>query len=323
MGLGPVVKPYEVVMATCNGESFLDEQIASILRQTELPQRLLVADDLSSDRTLERLRHWQQNSAVSIELLPPAGHERLGSCRNFERLLQASEAPYVMLADQDDLWDLNKAERFLAQMAMMEQRWGSERPLLVHADLRLIDAEGREFCPSFHRLQGLKPERHGLLAIGLQNVVTGCSSMLNRACVLQALPFPAEAVLHDWWLAMVAAQAGGLAYLREPCMSYRQHRTNVVGAVGWRRQLMLRIHGLVARNPRSAVVRLISPGLLQLRACLARYGPGELVLRLELLWSHSRWVRLHTALGLGLRKHGLWRTAGFYAALVCCRPSGQ
>ena len=181
MGLGFVVKPYEVVMATCNGESFLDQQIASILRQTELPKRLLVADDLSSDRTLKRLRRWQQNSSVPIELLPSAGLERLGSCRNFERLLQASAAPYVMLADQDDLWDLNKAERLLRQMALLEQHWGSERPLLVHTDLRLIDAEGQAIYPSFHRLQGLKPERHALLEIGLQNVVTGCASMLNRA----------------------------------------------------------------------------------------------------------------------------------------------
>lgn len=323
MGLGPVVKPYEVVMATCNGERFLDEQIVCILQQTVTPQRLLVADDHSSDLTVQCLRYWQKYSAVPIELLPSADLERLGSCRNFERLLQASAASYVMLADQDDLWDLNKAERLLHQMALMEQHWGSESPLLVHADLRLIDAEGRALCPSFHRLQGLKPERHGLLEIGLQNVVTGCASMINRACVLQALPFPAEAVLHDWWLALVAAEAGGLAYLREPCMSYRQHRTNVVGAVGWRRQLMLRIHGVVAPNARAVVVRLISPGLLQVRAFLDRYGPTDLAARWQLLWSHSRWVRLSTALRLGLRKHGLWRTAGFYAALVYCRPSGH
>ena len=323
MGVGPVVKTYEVVMATCNGERFLDEQIVCILQQTVVPQRLLVADDHSSDRTVQRLRYWQQHSSVPIELLPLEGLERLGSCRNFERLLQASAAPYVMLADQDDLWDLDKAERLLHQMALLEQRLGSERSLLVHADLRLIDAEGRALSPSFHRLQGLKPERHGLLEIGLQNVVTGCASMLNRACVLQALPFPAEAVLHDWWLALVAAQAGGLAYLREPCMSYRQHRTNVVGAVGWRRQLLLRIHGVVARNPRAVVVRLISPGLLQVRAFLDRYGPTDLAARWQLLWSYSRWVRLSTALRLGLRKHGLWRTAGFSAALVYCRPSGH
>jgi glycosyltransferase involved in cell wall biosynthesis len=322
MGLGAVVKAYEVLMATCNGERFLDQQMASILGQTVLPERLLVADDHSSDQTLQRLQHWCGCSPVPIALLPPSGSERLGSCRNFERLLQASSAPYVMLADQDDLWDLDKAERLLGQMALLEQRWGSEQPLLVYADLRLIDAEGQALGPSFHRLQGLQPTRQALLDIGLQNVVTGCASILNRACVRQALPFPAEAVLHDWWLALVAAQATGLVYLREVCVSYRQHRSNVVGAAGWLRQLLRRMKAVFSQNPRAVLVGLISPGLQQLRACLARYGPADLAERCQLLWSPSRWMRLCAAVRLGLRKHGLWRTAGFYAALFCCRPSG-
>lgn len=323
MGLGALVKAYEVLMATCNGERFLDQQIVSILGQTVLPERVLVADDRSSDHTLERLQYWRLHSTVPIEVLPPAGPERLGSCRNFERLLQASSAPYVMLADQDDLWDPDKAQRLLHQMVMQEQYRGSEQPLLVHADLRLIDAEGQALAPSFHRYQGLHPTRQSLLEIGLQNVVTGCSSLLNRACVLRALPFPPEAVLHDWWLALVAAQGSGLMYLSEPCVSYRQHRSNVVGALGWRRQLLRRIKAGLFLNPLRSGERLISPGLLQMRACLARYGPPELSTCWELLWSQSPWVRLRGAVGLGLRKHGLWRTAGFYAVLLCCRPSGH
>jgi glycosyltransferase involved in cell wall biosynthesis len=323
MGLGAVVKAYEVLMATCNGERFLDQQMASILGQTVLPERLLVADDHSSDQTLQRLQHWRERSPVPIAVLLPSGSERLGSCRNFERLLQASSAAYVMLADQDDLWDADKAERLLHQMALLEQRWGVERPLLVHADLRLIDAEGHPLGPSFHRLQGLQPTRQALLDIGLQNVVTGCASILNRACVRQALPFPPEAVLHDWWLALVAAQATGLVYLRGACVSYRQHRSNVVGAAGWPRQLLRRMKAVFSQNPRAVLVELISPGLRQLRACLVRYGPADLAERCQLLWSPSRWMRLRAAARLGLRKHGLWRTIGFYTALFCCRPAGH
>ena len=315
--------PYEVAMATCNGERFLDQQIASILCQTLPPQRLLVADDHSSYATLQLLQYWQQGSSIPIELLPPVGSARLGSCRNFERLIQASTAPYLMLADQDDIWDPDKATRLLRQMDLLEQRLGSDSPLLVHADLRLIDAEGRLLASSFHRHQGLDPDREGVLEIAMQNVVTGCASLVNRACVREALPFQVEVVLHDWWLALVAAQAGGVGYLPEPCVSYRQHRDNVVGAAGWRRQLLRRIRQVLAPNWQAAAADMISPGFLQLRACLVRFDSvSELRARLELLWSRSRWVRLRTALGLGLRKHGFWRTAGFYAALLCGRPSG-
>ena len=321
MGVEILVNHYEVVMATCNGERFLDQQIASILAQTVLPSRLLVADDCSSDQTLKCLRHWQKQSPVPLELLDLNGSERLGSCRNFEQLLGESVASYVMLSDQDDVWDVDKAERLLQQMVVLEHRFGAEWPLLVHADLRLIDAEGHQIHPSFHRCQGLYPQRDGLFEVGLQNVVTGCALLVNRSAVDRSLPFPDEVVLHDWWLALVAARAGGLAYLPEPCSSYRQHQANVVGARGWRHQLIKRLRDVDVLHPGLAAQRFISPGLLQLRACLARFGPPEKATRLERLWSASVWVRCSSAFRLGLCKHGWWRTAGFYAALLCSRPS--
>jgi glycosyltransferase involved in cell wall biosynthesis len=321
MGLGALVMAYEVVMATFNGARFLDRQIASILDQTIPPERIVVADDGSTDHTLNRLRFWQQKSPVPIKIFLQEKSGQLGSCRNFERLLQASEADYVMLSDQDDLWDRDKAERLLRRMDVLQRHLGSDRPLLVHGDLRLIDDRDRCFSASFHRVQGLYPLRLNVLEIGMQNVVTGCASLLNRACVFQALPFPEEVVLHDWWLALVASQADGLAYEPGPCVSYRQHGGNVVGAVGWPRQLCSRFRQVLASQRTEAVKRLISPGLLQLRACLHRFGPEELAQGLDQLWSRSAWIRLRAAKRLGLRKHGLWRSLGFYAALLITRPS--
>ena len=321
MGLVAVVMTYEVVLATCNGQQFLDQQIASILQQTQPPARLLVSDDLSTDQTQQRLIVWQKNSSIPIDILPLEYSFRLGSCKNFERLLRTSTAPYVMMADQDDIWDLDKAERLLHRMQALELELGADIPLLVHADQRLIDSDGRHLSPSFHSCQGLYPDRDDVLSVGMQNIVAGCSSLLNRAVIDQALPFPADTVLHDWWLALVSAQAGGLAYVEDSCACYRQHQANVVGAKGWPRQLLTVLLGVMRRHPRVSAQRLITPPLLQLRACLSRFGPADLADAFELLWSRSSWVRLITAYKLGLRKHGLWRTAGFYAALICVRPS--
>jgi glycosyltransferase involved in cell wall biosynthesis len=328
MGLGAVVSRYEVVLATCNGEAFVGQQIASIFSQTLLPARLLVADDRSTDGTLGLLQKLQSRAPIPFEILPAVSAERLGSCRNFERLLEATSADYVMPADQDDLWDSDKAARLLKAMRKLEQSWGVKCPLLVHADLRVIDDVGRLLAHSYHGRQGEIPAQKTWLEIGMQNCVTGCASLLNRACIDRALPFPPEAVLHDWWLAQVAAHQGGIAYLPAPCMSYRQHATNVVGAIGLRRILLRRLHELWRTKNLAAVAEArIGPGLRQLRACVQRFAPDPMLLPsgrqhilIDQLWSSNPWRRLCAALSLRLRKHGIWRTCGFYAALFYWQP---
>jgi hypothetical protein len=309
---------YEVVMATYNGSAYLNDQLNSIATQTRPPLRVLVADDGSIDGTIELLHQWQLRDVLPIQLLSAAGH--LGSCRSFERALGASRAPYLMPADQDDLWDVDKAERLLDAMAEQERLHGKEVPLLVHTDLRLINARGELLASSFHRYVGLRPQQHDWRSLAIQNVVTGCSLVVNRACLQAALPFPAEAVLHDWWLALVAARLGSITYLGEPGLSYRQHGSNAVGARG-RRQQFGRVSLALARG-RQGATALVRPGLAQLQACgerfSAHFSPVER-LCLHRLGSQSAWQRLWAALVLRLHKQGLVRTLGFYCCLVLSR----
>jgi len=63
----------------------------------------------------------------------------------------------------------------------------------------------------------------------LHNVVTGCSSAMNRSLVDIALPFPEQAIVHDWWIAMVAAVTGKIAFDNKPLTQYRQHNLNAIG----------------------------------------------------------------------------------------------
>ena len=127
-------------------------------------------------------------------------------------------------------------------------------------------------------------------------------------------------MLHDWWLALVASRFDGLGYVPESCLSYRQHHSNVVGAVGSCRQLQNRLRQVFLSRSTGVITRLISPGLLQLRACVLRFGPADLALSIGRLWSTSAFVRLKTAFLLRLHKHGLWRTIGFYIALFLTKP---
>jgi hypothetical protein len=63
----------------------------------------------------------------------------------------------------------------------------------------------------------------------VQNYITGCTVVFNRALAARALPIPPEALIHDHWLALVAAATGRIITLRCPTMLYRQHGNNQIG----------------------------------------------------------------------------------------------
>ena len=309
---------YDVVLATWNGAKYLDAQIDSICTQSLLPSSLIIADDGSSDLTLSIVHSWQNRTVVPIRLLPTVPR-RLGSCRTFERLFSASTAPYVMPADQDDIWDISKAEILVHKMLAYEKVFGVETPLLLHTDLRLINSHGDLIAQSFLRYQGLNPNLNRWLDIGMQNIVTGCACLFNRACLRDALPFPNQAVLHDWWLALVTARKGNVFYIPYASVNYRQHDSNVVGAKTVYNQIFQRLLNLWSSH---SVDALIGPGLGQLLACHDRYPVNDkhMAQCLVNLSCTSPFKRISSAMRLNLRKHRWWRTLGFYIALLYWKP---
>ncbi len=228
MGLGALV--IEVVLPTYNGAAYLAEQVASIHRQTLRPQRLLVRDDGSTDGTLELIRRLEQRYGDWLRVLSADGN--LGCIGNVNRLLAATTAPYVALADQDDVWLSHKLERSLELLQGLEATCGAELPLLVHSDLELIDEAGVSLHTTYFQRQHLDADRVAPADLAISNVVTGCTVLCNRALLSQALPIPKRALMHDWWLALVASAFGRVESLADVSVRYRQHSSNVLGAQG-------------------------------------------------------------------------------------------
>ena len=228
MGLGALV--IEVVLPTFNGAAYLREQVDSIHRQTLRPLRLLVRDDGSTDGTRALLVELQQHYGAWLHLL--SAEENLGCSANVNCLLEASRAPYVALADQDDIWLPEKLAQSFLLLQQLEQQHGVQWPLLVHSDLELMAADGRRLGSTYVQQQRLDPRRTAPEPLALTNVVTGCTAMVNRALLDRALPIPPEALMHDWWLALVASRFGAIGWLPQPTVLYRQHGGNVLGAQG-------------------------------------------------------------------------------------------
>lgn len=231
-----------IMMATYNGAAYLARQLDSLLAQTYLHYTIDIADDGSTDGTVEILQSYQNRCPETIHF--SVNPERLGVVKNFENLLQRLDAPYVMFCDQDDLWEPDKVARQLEAMQELEAA-ASDVPCLVHGDLAMMDAEERPLAASYFAFRGycLRDTKDLGHILGPSGVM-GNTVMLNAALRCKALPFPEGLEVHDYWIGIVAELFGKRRTLQQPLVRYRIHATNVSSSVhtlqsraGWQRWL--------------------------------------------------------------------------------------
>ncbi len=282
-----------VLLPVYDGERFLGEQLDSILAQEAVDVRIICRDDCSRDTSAAILDRYAEAHPERLEHVP--GDRNLGASASFawlmqnvldRRLLEGPTPPYIAFADQDDRWQPQRLSRCLAAMHELEREVGGNRPLLVHSDLRVVDDRGEEIAPSMAAYQGLQPRRQRLAGQVLSNSVTGCTAMINKAMLERALPIPESAIMHDWWLSLVASAFGGRRYLEQPLVDYRQHGSNAIGAVA--RQKPRRGQRLLKRLLHRQQRELFFRTAAQARAFHSRYGPNlssyhRMVLRLAAL----------------------------------------
>jgi hypothetical protein len=65
--------------------------------------------------------------------------------------------------------------------------------------------------------------------------------MINRPLLEATMPIPRTCIMHDWWIALVAAAFGHIDTVSESTMLYRQHGNNAIGACLKRRSLWQRL----------------------------------------------------------------------------------
>ena len=244
----------DILLSTYEGARFIEDQLDSIIEQMDPGCRLLIRDDGSKDGTPELVERYAAHSDGKIVLMKD-GLERLRARGSFSRLLEASDADYVVLCDQDDIWLPGRISKPVERIRRLEQELGNDVPILVHTDLVVVDEELRTIAPSFCDYIHINPRRGASLnRLLVQNIVTGCASTFNRALVNLARPIPPQALMHDWWLGMIAAALGRLEYLAEPTVLYRQHGSNNVGAFRWSLATQYREARDLMRMPISQII---------------------------------------------------------------------
>lgn len=224
----------KVLLSTFNGERFLGAFLESLSHQTFKDWTLVVRDDGSKDNTLDIVKKFSQSLHLRERILIQQDNlGTLGPCRSFLTLLQRVDGDYFFFADQDDVWLPSKIEKLLNKMIEIENQYGKDMPILLHSDAVVVDQNMREIAPSLWQYERLNPEKKSLNYLLVQNNITGCCMVVNRALRVLVREIPFKAAMHDWWLGLIASAFGRIEYYPEQLILYRQHPWQNTGARGY------------------------------------------------------------------------------------------
>ncbi len=215
----------DILLATYNGEKYLEAQLDSILSQTYTNFRLLISDDSSTDSTKDILEKYKK---IDNRIEVFYQENNLGVVKNFEFLLNKVENRYYMLSDQDDIWKEEKIEKSVNKL----EETGAG---LVYSDLEVVDENLNVIYESYWKLKGFtkRANKYNTFeSFYLNNYVTGCTIISRKEFIKDILPLPnsSKYVLHDYWITLIVSQKSKIVSIKEPLIKYRQHKNNRIGS---------------------------------------------------------------------------------------------
>ena len=236
--LSPKQKPYvAILMATSNGEQFIQEQIESILNQKNVNVHFYISDDGSTDKTLNIVNDYFKQYPDQFKKLYQVRFKH--PARNFLSMFNKipDSYDYYAYADQDDVWLEDKLENAIDKIKQGHALYCG-RTENVNKKLETIG-----YSPLF----SFPP----IFKNAIVQSIAGSNTMVFNHDIFklltQSFDFPVP--MHDWWTYILTTFAGYSVYYDPiPKVLYRQHDHNFNGSnIGVRNTLNRVFFGLVGR----------------------------------------------------------------------------
>jgi glycosyltransferase involved in cell wall biosynthesis len=202
-----------VVITSYNHKAYLIEAIESVIAQTVRPHEIIVADDASTDGSVDVIREYERKHPGWIK---GVYHPRnVGIPRNRNAALRIVTGDYVAVLDGDDRYLPHRIERELEVLAAMPEA------RCVYSNVRVIDAEGRIL-----ELRDTEPQPSGDIFVYVASGTFGLMrSLLVDYELFRDVGFMDESFpKYDGFdLTVQLASRASFAYVEEPLTEYREH----------------------------------------------------------------------------------------------------
>ena len=140
-----------ILMATCNGVRFLNEQIQSIQSQYNCSVNIYFSDDISSDDTRRILI---ENNCIDLNddkvKFGSAASNFFGLIENFSI---ADQFDFIALADQDDIWLPNKLNAAIERLISTQSGAYSGSYYSYYPDQKKIKYRNKKFTQTIFELK--------------------------------------------------------------------------------------------------------------------------------------------------------------------------
>ncbi|KLU64359.1 putative glycosyltransferase EpsE [Desulfosporosinus acididurans] len=211
-----------VILITYNHSKFIEESLRSILAQkTNFDFNILVADDKSTDDTLERIKKYETRTNIPFCYLK--NERNLGITKNYQRAFGECDAEYIAVMEGDDIWTdpyrLQKHINFLDhhyECTMSFNRYvvGDFNKAKYIVQPAWENGKGYQLITSRD--------------IICENFIGNFSTCVYRRSAINALPESLfEMTAYDWIINIMVGRSGMIGYLTDVMSIYRIHTEGV------------------------------------------------------------------------------------------------
>lgn len=205
-----------VLVTTYNHEAYVEQALDSVRAQDFEDYELLIADDASTDGTVEVVRAWLERTGAPAYL--DAHPTNIGLCASRNRALRRARAPLVCSLSGDDWYAPDRLSRqapfLLAQPATVAA---------VYSDVRTVAPDGTVIEPSYLSPGHPEPPPSGAIfdQVHAHCFLPALGVMVRRSAIDAVGGYDESLAFEDWDMWLRLADRFDFAYLDAVVGSWR------------------------------------------------------------------------------------------------------